>query len=82
MSQSSHPGSHADQQSQRIDELEVRLAFMEDTVEVLNQQLAAMTQEFSAAKQAMHLLYQRLEQVQSSQSLMKDLSDETPPPHY
>ncbi len=86
MSHSSTPAESAAEtiarQSERIDELEVRMAFLEDTVDVLNQQLAASTQEFALARQAMQMMHQRLEQMQSSQSLMKDFSEETPPPHY
>lgn len=66
----------------RIDELEMRVVFMEDTIEVLNQQLADLTQEFSLAKQAMQLLNKRFEQMQPGGGAVKDFSEETPPPHY
>lgn len=68
------------QQDQRISELEMRIAFLEDTTDGLNEQLASLTQEFSLAKQAMRLMNQRLEQAQGP--AVKDFSEETPPPHY
>ncbi len=82
MSQNYTPADSQERLSQRIDDLEVRIAFLEDTVETLNQQLADNTQAFALARQAMQMMHQRLEQMQSAESLMKDFSDETPPPHY
>ncbi|WP_430459588.1 SlyX family protein [Thalassolituus sp. LLYu03] len=73
---------HDEQAQQRIDELEMRVVYMEDTIETLNQQLVALTQEFTLAKQAMQLLNRRFEQMQSNNGLIKDISEETPPPHY
>ncbi len=66
----------------RIQEIEIRITFLENTVEELNQQLASVTQEFSLAKQAMRLMHQRLEQMQSNDPESDDFSDDTPPPHY
>lgn len=85
MSQNISPKDDAltliEKQTQRIDELESRALFMDETVEQLNLQLATLTQEFELAKQAMQLLNRRLEHMQSQPSV-KDLSEETPPPHY
>ncbi|MDK2778713.1 MAG: SlyX family protein [Pseudomonadota bacterium] len=67
---------------QRIDELEMRVAFMEDTIDSLNSQLASLTQDFSLARRAMQMMNQRLEQMQSGDAVVKDSSEETPPPHY
>lgn len=67
---------------QRIDELEIRTVYLEDTVDGLNQQLAKLTQEFLLAKDAMRLINQRLQQMQDNQATVKDFSEETPPPHY
>lgn len=68
--------------TQRIEELEIKIAFLEENIDELNQQLNSLTQEFLLAKQAMQHMYQRLEQVQSIQGGVKDLNEETPPPHY
>lgn len=65
-----------------IQELEIRITFLENTVEELNQQLASVTQEFSLAKQAMRLMHQRLEQMQSNDPENDNFVEETPPPHY
>lgn len=65
-----------------IEELEIRITFLESTVEELNQQLASVTQEFSLAKQAMRLMHKRLEEMQTDDSENDNLADETPPPHY
>ena len=82
MSQNYTTADSQERLSQRLDDLEMRIAFLEDTVETLNQQLADNTQAFALARQAMQMMHQRLEQMQSAESLMKDFSDETPPPHY
>lgn len=66
----------------RIEELEIRTAFLEETIDSLNQHLSDLSQEFNLAKQAMRHLHQRLEQVQQDNPVVKDFSEETPPPHY
>jgi len=66
----------------RIQELEIRITFLENTVEELNQQLASVTQEFSLAKQAMRLIHQRLEELQPNDPENDNFVDDTPPPHY
>ena len=66
----------------RVDELEMRALFLEDTVDALNQQVADLNREFALAKQALQMLNQRLEQMHSHQGAVKDLVDEAPPPHY
>lgn len=85
MNQATEPQGNAgvtDENAQRrIDELEMRTVFMEDTIEALSRQLADITQEFALAKQAMQLLNSRLEQVQGGGQI-KNPADETPPPHY
>lgn len=68
--------------NKRIEELEIRAAFLEETVDTLNQLLTSLSQEFTLAKQAMRLLHQRLEQVHQDNPLVKDFNEETPPPHY
>ena len=65
-----------------IQELEIRITFLENTVDELNQQLASVTQEFSLAKQAMRLMHQRLEQMHINDLNNDENSEEAPPPHY
>lgn len=76
------PRIQDEQAQQRIDELEMRVAFMEDTIDALNQQLADLSLEFSLAKQAMQMMNKRLEQMQPGSGVVKDFAEETPPPHY
>ena len=81
MNQPSTPHKVSEKQDERITELEMRIAFLEDTVDGLNEQLSAITQQFGLAKEAMQLLNRRVEQMQSGPAV-KDFSEETPPPHY
>jgi SlyX protein len=82
----STPQKHRDdsdqQQQQRITELETRMAFLEDTVDTLNAQVADLSQQFTLAKRAIQMLHEKLEQASSTDSGIKHLADETPPPHY
>ncbi|MBE0482774.1 MAG: SlyX family protein [Bacterioplanes sp.] len=66
----------------RIIELETRMAFLEDTVDQLNEHVSNLSQQFSVAQHALQMMHQKLQHLDPSQSLLKDLSDETPPPHY
>lgn len=69
-------------QQQRITELETRMAFLEDTVDTLNAQVADLSQQFTLAKRAIQMLHEKLEQASSADTGIKNLADETPPPHY
>lgn len=82
MTSSPNLNNNRDNLSEKIDELQIRTLYLEDTVEGLNKQLADLTQEFMLAKQAMRLLHQRLEQMHNDSPNVKDFSEETPPPHY
>lgn len=66
----------------RIIELETRMAFLEDTVDQLNEHVSNVSRQFSVAQQALQMMHLKLQHLDPSQSLLKDLSDETPPPHY
>ena len=44
-----------------IEDLQVRIAFLDDLVEQLNQQLAIQTKEIADLKKQMQILYQRVE---------------------
>ena len=77
-----HRGDSDQQQQQRITELETRMAFLEDTVDTLNTQVADLSQQFTLAKRAIQMLHEKLEQTSSADSGIKNPADEAPPPHY
>ena len=72
----------APEQQERINELESRLAFLENTVDDLNSELAELSQQFTLAKRAMQMMHQKLEQMGGDQAGIKNPADEAPPPHY
>lgn len=65
---------------QRIDELEMKVAFQENTIEQLNQSL--IEQQFILKKMQIQLRYlaQKLKDMQPSNIATQ--AEETPPPHY
>lgn len=65
---------------QRIDELEMKVAFQENTIEKLNQSL--IEQQFILEKMQIQLRYlaQKLKDMQPSNIATQ--AEETPPPHY
>ncbi|KGQ66483.1 SlyX family protein [Gallibacterium anatis] len=64
----------------RMDELETKVAFQENTIEQLNQ--ALIEQQFIIDKMQLQLRYlaQKLKDVQPSNIATQ--TEETPPPHY
>lgn len=64
----------------RMTELEVRLAFVDDTVSSLNDTVAAHDRQLQEMLAAMELL--RGELVAARTVLAHDVHDEPPPPHY
>jgi len=63
----------------RLEDVEVRMAYLEETVEQLNQvvirqqgQIDLLTEEIRRQKQ----------QLENGAELVRPLSEETPPPHY
>jgi SlyX protein len=64
--------------SERIDALEARVMYQDDTIETLNQTITAQWREIDALKRQIALLDQRLEEAQAPAA---ELADE-PPPHY
>ncbi|MFC0308897.1 SlyX family protein [Gallibacterium trehalosifermentans] len=66
--------------SQRIDELEMKVAFQENTIEQLNQSI--IEQQFTLEKMQLQLRYlaQKLKDMQPSN--IATAAEETPPPHY
>ncbi|KGQ34201.1 SlyX [Gallibacterium genomosp. 2] len=65
---------------ERMDELETKVAFQENTIEQLNQ--ALIEQQFIIDKMQLQLRYlaQKLKDVQPSNIATQ--TEETPPPHY
>lgn len=65
---------------QRVEDLEMKLAFQEGTIEDLNQQVIKLNDVLSNQQQAIRLLVGKLQTVEPSN--MASQSEETPPPHY
>ncbi|WP_221799046.1 SlyX family protein [Oceanobacter mangrovi] len=68
--------------SARIAELEIRIAYMDETIDALNQQVSRLTLDFETAREAMKMMNQRIEQLMQSQGPGKSPADDAPPPHY
>jgi len=63
----------------RFEDIEVRMAYLESTVEQLNQVVIKQQDQVDL----LILEIQRMKQEQQQGGdLVRDLSDETPPPHY
>ena len=65
-----------------IEDLQVRIAFLDDLVEELNQQLAIQTLEIADLKKQMQLLYQRVESADLSEGIEVFDPLTNIPPHY
>ena len=66
--------------NERIEQLESRLAFQDDTIEILNQALTLQQQDLDKLRHQMSLLINRMKEMVVSQ--VASQSEETPPPHY
>jgi SlyX protein len=65
---------------ERLTELEVRLAFVDDTMAVLNATVSAHDRALQEVRDAIERL--RLELTGVRTALAQDVRDEPPPPHY
>ncbi|WP_326519201.1 SlyX family protein [Acinetobacter sp. CAAS 2-6] len=65
-----------------IEDLQVRIAFLDDLVDQLNQQMALQTQEIATLKKQMQLLYQRVESADLSEGIAPFDPLTNRPPHY
>lgn len=69
--------------SARIDDLQVKLAFLDDLVESLNELVAFQTQTIADQQKQMQILYQRLESVQHGEHGVEPFDPlKEIPPHY
>lgn len=66
----------------RVDELETRIAFLEETIDSLNTEVARLSRDFLLAHQAMQHMNRRLEQLAERPGNQGDPGIEPPPPHY
>ena len=68
------------QLEQRIEDLEMKLAFQDDTIESLNQQVIRLNALLADQQEKLRLLTSKLSQVEPSN--IASQAEETPPPHY
>jgi SlyX protein len=67
----------------RVDELETRLAFQEDTLQALNEQLAHQQSVTEQQQQMLQVLYAQVRDVQDASSAEGAAPDsQERPPHY
>lgn len=66
--------------SERLTEMEIKLAFQEEMVETLNQIVAGQQRELDLLQGQVRLLYQQLKSLQPSD--IASVEEEVPPPHY
>ena len=65
-----------------IEDLQVRIAFLDDLVEQLNDQVALQSVEIANLKKQMQLLYQRVESADLSEGIAAFDPKTNRPPHY
>ncbi|SET17101.1 SlyX family protein [Thalassotalea agarivorans] len=64
----------------RIDELEAKVAFQDDIIEQLNQEITLHQAQLTAVSEQLKLLASRVKQGSTMQMMKPE--DEPPPPHY
>ena len=65
-----------------IEDLQVRIAFLDDLVDQLNDQVARQNAEIADLKKQMQLLYQRVESADLSEGIESFDPFSNVPPHY
>lgn len=65
---------------QKIDDLEMKVAFQESTLEDLNQEVIKLNDLVAFQQHQMSLIVNKLQAIEPSN--MATQSEETPPPHY
>jgi SlyX protein len=66
----------------RIDALEIRVAYQDETIEELNTALAAQWQEIDRLRHELALLQTELREATEGVAAAVDGAPEPPPPHY
>lgn len=69
-----------DEWAARLDELETRLAFQDDTIEALNEVVSRQELTLERLQRALELLARR--QADLAATIPGDAGDDQPPPHY
>ncbi|HDZ56256.1 MAG TPA: SlyX family protein [Pseudomonas xinjiangensis] len=64
----------------RVNELEARLAFQDDTIQALNEAVGRQELELERLRRALQLLATR--QADLAASMPGEAADDQPPPHY
>lgn len=70
------------EKDQQIIELESRIAYLENSVDELNTVITQLSSEFSLAKEALRMMHRNMESLKQDSAGIKNLNNETPPPHY
>ncbi|WP_372761117.1 SlyX family protein [Pseudoalteromonas sp.] len=65
----------------RLMELEAKVAFQDETIEILNDEIKVHQQLLAKMKRQTELLAEKIKEAQSSSSMMSN-EPEPPPPHY
>ncbi|EAT12140.1 SlyX family protein [Bermanella marisrubri] len=69
-----------DNSDEQITDLQMRIAFLENNVEEMNQVITQQQAQITLLERALKHINSRLDEVGSSQ--IKGADEETPPPHY
>jgi SlyX protein len=78
-----HNNEQSNQQLLLIEQLETKVAYLENYVEELNNALIALQFDNKTAKDALKYLYQQVQSIGGSQGAQSSSSfNEPPPPHY
>ena len=65
---------------ERVERLEIKLSFQEDTVQALSDIVARQDRDIEFLKREITMLKEKLQDI--NVSVVKPEADETPPPHY
>lgn len=75
-----HTEVNLDNLESRVQELEMKVAFQDGTIEELDQQVIKLNKALATQQDQLRLLVSKLQAVEPSN--MASQADETPPPHY
>lgn len=67
---------------QQVENLEIKLAFQEDTLDAMEKTLAHQQMKIQSLERKLDLLSDFLKAMRSEQAAVKPFEEETPPPHY